>query len=907
MDTIRTLLQIRQAPSTDPNDDQNIGSSRDSDPSLSGLVSTLVPTLLISVAYFAIFLLLRTRFPRQYAPRTYLGALRPQERTPSPPSSLLGWIPFMRKLPDEYVLQHNSLDGYFLLRYLKISVVICFVGCCITWPILFPVNATGHAGQTQLNILSFSNIQDKNRYYAHALVAWVLIAFIFFLVTREMIYFINLRQAYLLSPLYASRMSSRTVLFQAVPDDYADEGKIRKMFGEELKNIWIASDAKELSKMVEERQKLCIKLETAETKLIKLANDARLKALKANPSYNHDQDRQRLDQDDGYSTEPGSAAARWVRPQDRPTHRLKPLIGKKVDTINWCRQEIARLNPLIEAAQTEYRSGQARAKNAVFVEFWNQTQAQAAFQMVAHHQPLHMSPRVVGLSPDEVVWSNLGITWKTRTTRNIVSLAFVTAMIIFWSIPTAVVGSISQISYLTKVAPFLKFINDCPEVILGVITNLLPVVMLSLLISLVPPIMKFMAKIAGKPTLSLIELRCHESFFWFQIVQVFLVTTMTSAASAAVPQIIKEPGTVTNLLAENLPLSSNFYISYFILQGLVFSSGQLLRITGLIVFNALSKFLDKTPRKMYNRWSSLSSVGWGTTFPIIEMMTVISITYSAIAPLMLGFATIGLGLFYFAYRYNLLFVDSSVIDTKGLVYAKALQHTLVGCYLSVLCLIGLFGIRAAPGPLVLMVVLLVIMVLYHISMTSAVDPLLHYLPRSLEIEEAALLEETAGSSPSDVGHKEQYNLTEKNAAVKDGPGQTKVSMASSRSDKNKSGGGGTGTNGAGLLSKFKKFFRPDVYASYAVLRKLVPHDFVEIRYSPEIERDAYQDPAVNAAPPLLWVPRDDMGVSRQECLHTNTVTPMTDEGAFFDEKGKIVWDEEASGGRPPIFEEKIYY
>ncbi|KAL2405652.1 hypothetical protein ABEF94_000195 [Exophiala dermatitidis] len=288
------------------------------------------------------------------------------------------------------------------------------------------------------------------------------------------------------------------------------------------------------------------------------------------------------------------------------------------------------------------------------------------------------------------------------------------------------------------------------------------------------------------------------------------------------------------------------------------------------------------------------------------MMTVISITYSAIAPLMLGFATIGLGLFYFAYRYNLLFVDSSVIDTKGLVYAKALQHTLVGCYLAVLCLIGLFGIRAAPGPLVLMVVLLVIMVLYHISMTSAVDPLLHYLPRSLEIEEAALLEATGGSSP-DVG-ADGYGYAEKNVAVKDGPGQTKVSMASSRSDKNKSGGGGgTGTNGAGWLSKFKKFFRPDVYASYAVLRKLVPHDFVEIRYSPEIERDAYQDPAVNAAPPLLWVPRDDMGVSRQECLHTNTVTPMTDEGAFFDEKGKIVWDEEASGGRPPIFEEKIYY
>jgi len=130
-----------------------------------------------------------------------------------------------------------------------------------------------------------------------------------------------------------------------------------------------------------------------------------------------------------------------------------------------------------------------------------------------------------------------------------------------------------------------------------------------------------MGKVAGKPTLSLIELRCHESFFWFQIVQVFLVTTMTSAASAAVPQVIKNPGSITTILAKNLPLSSNFYISYFILQGLLFSSGQLLQIVGLILFNLLSKFLDKTPRKMYARWSSLSSVGWGSVFPVLEYVS----------------------------------------------------------------------------------------------------------------------------------------------------------------------------------------------------------------------------------------------------------------------------------------------
>src|ERR1700759_2886703 len=105
------------------------------------------------------------------------------------------------------------------------SIVICLVGCLITWPVLFPVNATGGGGQKQLNILSFSNVKDKNRYFAHTFIAWVLIGFVFLMVTREMIYYINLRQAYLLSQLYASRISAGTVLFPAVPTADGNEAE----------------------------------------------------------------------------------------------------------------------------------------------------------------------------------------------------------------------------------------------------------------------------------------------------------------------------------------------------------------------------------------------------------------------------------------------------------------------------------------------------------------------------------------------------------------------------------------------------------------------------------------------------------------------------------------------------------
>lgn len=74
---------------------------------------------------------------------------------------MFGWIKHFWAIPDTYVLNHHSLDGYLFLRLLKISVVICIVGCLITWPVLFPVNITGGGPQTQLNLLTLGNVTNN--------------------------------------------------------------------------------------------------------------------------------------------------------------------------------------------------------------------------------------------------------------------------------------------------------------------------------------------------------------------------------------------------------------------------------------------------------------------------------------------------------------------------------------------------------------------------------------------------------------------------------------------------------------------------------------------------------------------------------------------------------------------------
>ncbi len=384
------------------------------------------------------------------------------------------------------------------------ALVLCFVGCIVTWPVLFPVNATGGGNQTQLNVLSYSNINQStqnDRYYAHVFIAWIYFTFVMYMILRECIFFINLRQAFLLSPFYSERISSRTVLFTSVPEPYQDEASLRKVYGDAVKTIWITSDTKEVDKVVEDRDKAAMRLEKAEVKLIKLANKARQAAIKAGASPD-DADKAPIVSADAES---GSVAARWVPQKKRPTHRLGllGLVGEKVDTINWCRTELERLIPEAAAAQAKYRAGGYKRVPGIFIEFKTQADAESAAQMLAHHQGFHMGPRYVGVRPDEVVWKSLAIPWWQKVVRRYAVLAFITALILFWAIPVAFVGLVSNVEYIASIS-FLHWINDIPPVILGVVTGLLPSVMLSILMSLVPIVMRRMSPFLAKFPFSLL-------------------------------------------------------------------------------------------------------------------------------------------------------------------------------------------------------------------------------------------------------------------------------------------------------------------------------------------------------------------------------------------------------------------
>lgn len=129
----------------------------------------------------------------------------------------------------------------------------------------------------------------------------------------------------------------------------------------------------------------------------------------------------------------------------------------------------------------------------------------------------------------------------------------------------------------------------------------------------------------------MVELFVQKGYFAFQVVQVFLVTTLTSAASAAFTEIIQNPLGVKDVLSKNLPMASNFYLSYILIQCLANSGTNLIQVFALVRHCVLSRFTTM-PRAQFMTWRRLRPAKWGGIFPVFANMGVIGMSRGVTVP-----------------------------------------------------------------------------------------------------------------------------------------------------------------------------------------------------------------------------------------------------------------------------------
>ncbi|TGJ79497.1 hypothetical protein E0Z10_g9261 [Xylaria hypoxylon] len=818
-----------------------------------GFSPDLVKT--IGLIFVGIFVLIRRRFPLLYAPRTFLGTVPEKDQTPSAGKARFDWLRTMRKLPDEFLLYHESLDAMW-------SHMACSdAGECDGGRVIH-----------ELDRITISNVMKTNHLYAHAVIAWVFCGFVMFTIARERLWLIGIRQAWTLSTPNAKRVSSRTVLFLSAPRDALEQSNINRYFGNGAIRIWPVTKLEALQTLVSERSALVEKLESEEAFLIHKANSWSIHLVKMGLRL-----RSKL-----------------------ITSPFGPRFGffnrKKVDTIQLLRDQIKEKGELIEEMRRSHDIGEpydtmsgltaqypmlsrdrlihtlrgyfpklgvpsiGSKGAAIFVEFKTQTEAQHACQQVASSDPLALMPRYAGVKPSEIIWDNLTIPPLKRLFQEGIALAIIILIIVFWSVPSSLVGIVSNISYLAENFESLGFLNNLPGPVLGLLSGLLPPLLTSYLSKDVLMINHRRLDIFmtfGGPIETINELKVQKWGYVFQVTQVFLVTAVFSGAATVASQLA-DVRAIPALLATQLPKSSNYYLTYFIVQGITSAADNLLDYSNVLDYLSVEYLINETPRQKFNRYTKMKGIAWGEVFPKFTNFAIIAIAYSCIAPLVLGFAAAGLSLYYLSYRYNLFYVMQPKIDTKGQAYTLALRHLLTGVYIAELVLIGFFGLRKAKGPSIMTGVLFIVTVLYSVLINKYLSPLEKLLPTDLTSSE-----------------ERDDETTPLLSSVEEGRGSRSVA------DK-----------------PTAQFLNPRASASYNFMKSWVrggkdydmeEHDVPE--YTKEELERAYLHPALTAPAPLIWMARDPMGASKNEVQETEECgLKASDEGAWLDESRIVRWN-----------------
>ena len=233
----------------------------------------------------------------------------------------------------------------------------------------------------------------------------------------------------------------------------------------------------------------------------------------------------------------------------------------------------------------------------------------------------------------------------------------------------------------------------------------------------------------------------------------------------------------------------------------------------------------------------------------------LGLTYSIIAPLILPISVATFSLFWFVFRYNLLYVSAFPYGTGGQLYPTALKQLFIGVYMMELCLIGLFlstrddrGVFTGIGQAVVMMIATTLTVIYQLLLANIFSSILRYLPAS-----------TKERGDEDEGG-------ESNRKHSSAPGLDHLRHL--------------GHTCYGWMRPFKEVPR-DLQES---VNGLAQNEF------DVTPRRGYKHEAADHRSPVVWIPKDDLGISEDEIAYARNYAPdirISNEFADLDIKGRL--------------------
>ncbi|RIA90619.1 hypothetical protein C1645_823153 [Glomus cerebriforme] len=630
---------------------------------IAGMYSQLAVNTAIGVGTLIIFGFLRPRNGIVYAPKQKYSSEKKQ-----PPKienqGIFAWIRPVLSSSEELLIEKIGLDAVMFLRFIQMCrnmfLWLFFLGLAIIGVNLYGTKQDRNQfpkTDNPLQYLSISFLKNARWFWAHVAFTWIFSLIIFRFLYKQYHEYSKLKKQYFKSEEYQSSLHSRTLLITGIPTNMqSDEGLQQYIVGklkfqQTISQAHISRKVGRLPELIEEHEKNVRSLESVLAKYLKDPNHI---------------------------------------PSKRPKHHLGGRCGgEKVDSIEYYTAQIQALEE--EIHNERERIKERKAINYGFISFTNIVDAHSVAKKFEGRVSLNEPQIMLAPWPKDIIWANLTLTNAVRGTKRLIGHAFFLLLCFFWLFPIGLLSTAAQIQNIVKIAPFTENIFYANYFIAAFIESWMSPLIMGAFFLVLPQILRILSKHQGKNTKSSLDRSVLAKLYLFFLINNIIIYTVSSTffdlfgkiratidagntEFKDIYKVVKEANFLDEL-ADSLIKVSSFWINYISLRG-VGAIFDLAQIISLVLTRIKKLFIQPTPRNL-KEFSRPPDFDYPVYYNIHLFFFTVGMLYSVIAPLILFFCAAYFSLALLVYRYQLMYVFTTKIETGG-TFWRVVFNRLIG-------------------------------------------------------------------------------------------------------------------------------------------------------------------------------------------------------------------------------------
>ncbi|EIM85025.1 DUF221-domain-containing protein [Stereum hirsutum FP-91666 SS1] len=619
----------------------------------------------VSLGTIIAFNILRPNNKIIYEPKVkyHVGDKEP----PRMSDSIFGWIPPVVRTKEPELVDKIGLDAATFLRFLRMMrymfSLIAIAVCAVILPVNIVYNLKNVAADDR-DALSMMTIRDVggNFLFVHVGMVYIITLIVcggIWYNWREMV---RLRRQWYRSPEYVQSFYARTLAITKVPKKLQSDEGIRAIFESvqvpyPTTSVHIGRRVGRLPELIEFHNQTVRELEQILVRYLKGG-----KLAKERPMIRHG--------------------------------GFMGMGGRKEDAIDYYTSrthsaKLQRTERAVEEARAQIEN--RKPENYGFASMAAVPYAHIVAQMLEKKHPkgtyIELAP-----NPKDIIWDNLNKSPSEIVRKQTMGWIWLCLVCFINTVPLFIISLLANLSSLTAYVTFLDEWQTASPKSFNVISGVLPSVVSALFGFVLPIIMRRLSKYMGVSTSSRLDRAVLARYFAFLIISQLMVFTLIGVIFNSVKQIVVQIGKhksfqdiINNL--DTLPATinstyidqSSYWLTFFPLRGLL-AVFDLAQILNLVWISFKTHVFGRTPRDI-REWTKPPNFRYSIYYSNILFMGAIGLVFAPLAPLVPVACAVVMWISSWVYKYQLMFVFVSKVETGGRMWNAVVNRMLVSLML----------------------------------------------------------------------------------------------------------------------------------------------------------------------------------------------------------------------------------